>query len=384
MASEKPQKASLGRVLVIGGCGFLGHHVVNLVLQHWDTTAVSVIDLRCQRNRRPASDGVEYVEADITDADNLTKVLGRLRPDVVIHTASPQAQGSGAVSNELFRKVNVDGTRAVVTACQQSAVKALVFTSSASIMSDNKTDLINANETWPVIRGKNQSEYYSETKANQSAPRLRVQAAAEELVLAANRTGDSNLLTASIRPSGIFGEGDVQAVYHLVNIYEQGRTGVQVGPNTNIFEFTYVENVAHAHLLAARALLLTAQASTVPLDHERVDGEAFLITNGQPIYFWDFARAIWRAAGSDKGTAHVWEMPREVGMLLGWLSEVAFGLVRKPPTFTRQRIVYSCMTRYYDISKARRRLGYVPLVTLSEGVRRAVQWTLDRKAEEKK
>lgn len=164
MSGEKLQKPVLGRVLVIGGCGFLGHHVVNLLLRDWTTSAVSVIDLRCQRNRRPASDGVEYVEADITDSDNLTKVFGRLKPDVVIHTASPQAQGSGDVSHQLFKKVNVDGTRAVVTAAQNTGVKALVFTSSASIMSDNKSDLINASEAWPVIRGKNQSEYYSETK----------------------------------------------------------------------------------------------------------------------------------------------------------------------------------------------------------------------------
>ncbi|KAH6646445.1 3-beta hydroxysteroid dehydrogenase/isomerase family-domain-containing protein [Truncatella angustata] len=369
MASEKAQKASLGRVLVIGGCGFLGHHVVNVLLRDWTTSAVSVIDLRCQRNRRPENDGVEYVEADITDSDKLTKVFGRLKPDVVIHTASPPAQGSGAVSNDLFYKVNVEGTRAVVTAAQQSGVKALVFTSSASVMSDNKSDLINANENWPVIRGKNQSEYYSETKAE-----------AESIVLAANRAeSHPQLLTASIRPSGIFGEGDMQAVFHMVNIYEQGRTNVQVGENTNLFDWTYVENVAHGHLLAAQALLLTAQSRTIPLDHERVDGEAFIITNGQPVYFWDFTRAIWRAAGNDKGTDHVWQMSREVGIVLGLLSEIVFGILRKPPTFNRQRIVYSCMTRYYDISKAKRRLGYKPLVDLSEGVRRAVQWTLDQK-----
>jgi sterol-4alpha-carboxylate 3-dehydrogenase (decarboxylating) len=175
----------------------------------------------------------------------------------------------------------------------------------------------------------------------------------------------------------------MQAVYHLVNIYEQGRTNVQVGDNHNLFDFTYAENVAHAHLLAAHALLVTHASTTAPLDHERVDGEAFLVTNGSPVYFWDFARSIWRAAGSDKGTAHVWEMSREVGLILGFLSEIAFGIIRKPPTFNRQRIVYSCMTRYYDISKARRRLGYEPLVPLSVGVQRAVQWTLDQKKAQK-
>ncbi|GAB1311284.1 erg26, C-3 sterol dehydrogenase [Madurella fahalii] len=365
MASEK--KPDLGSVMVIGGCGFLGHHVVRLLLRDY-TCTVSVIDLRCTRNRRPDSDGVAYYEADITDAAKLESIFAKVRPDVVVHTASPPAQSNDSVSHALFKKVNVDGTAAVVKACQTTGVKALVYTSSASVMSDNRSDLINADERWPVVRGNDQSEYYSETKA-----------AAEELVLAANRAAEApKLLTCAIRPSGIMGEGDTMVLYHMINIYRQGRTGVQVGNNNNLFDFTYVENVAHGHLLAARALLVTAASSTVPLDHERVDGEAFIITNDSPVYFWDFCRAVWAAAGSPLGVDHVRVLPRELGMVLGYLSEVFFWIIRKPPTFNRQRIVYSCMTRYYDISKAKKRLGYKPLVSLDEGVRRSVKWTLEQ------
>lgn len=168
------------------------------------------------------------------------------------------------------------------------------------------------------------------------------------------------------------------AIYHMVNIHRQGRTNVQIGSNDNLFDFTYVENVAHGHLLAAVALLATHKSTTVPLDTERVDGEAFFITNGSPVYFWDFCRAVWRAAGSEAGTESVWTLPRDVGMLLGGLSEVFFKVIGKPPTFNRQRIVFSCMTRYYDISKAKRRLGYRPLVSLADGVRRSVKWTLEQ------
>jgi sterol-4alpha-carboxylate 3-dehydrogenase (decarboxylating) len=210
-----------------------------------------------------------------------------------------------------------------------------------------------------------------------------VQAEAEELVLAANGSGSTKLLTAAIRPAGILGEGDRMVLYHIINIYRQGRTGFQVGDNNNLFDFTYVLNVAHAHLLAARALLLTHDATTPPLDHERVDGEAFIVTNDQPVYFWDFCRAVWAAAGSDKGTEHVWVLPRDVGLVLGFLSEVFFAIIRKPPTFNRQRIIYSSMTRYYDIGKAKRRLGYKPLVSLDDAVRRSVQWFLDQEKKEK-
>ncbi|KAK0628450.1 3-beta hydroxysteroid dehydrogenase/isomerase family-domain-containing protein [Bombardia bombarda] len=366
MASEK--KPSLGSVVVIGGCGFLGHHVVRLLLRDYTCSQVSVVDLRTVRNRRPDSDGVAYYDADITDPVRLETVFKQAKPDVVIHTASPPAQSNDSVSHALFKKVNVDGTAAVIEACRKTGVKALVYTSSASVMSDNRSDLINADERWPVVRGKDQSEYYSETKA-----------AAEELVLKANRAPEApKLLTCAIRPSGIMGEGDTMVLYHMINIYRQGRTGVQVGDNDNLFDFTYVENVAHGHLLAARALLVTASMSAVPLDTEKVDGEAFLITNDSPVYFWDFCRAVWAAAGSPLGTDHVWIMPRSTGMVLGFLSEIFFSIIRKPPTFNRQRIIYSCMTRYYDISKAKKRLGYQPLVSLDEGVKRSVKWTLEQ------
>lgn len=172
MASAK--KHNLGNVLLTGGCGFLGHHIVRVLLRDWETTSLAVVDLKCERNRRPDADGVQYYEADITDLSKVVEVFDRVRPDVVIHTASPPAQASTSSSDELFRRVNIEGTQNIVDACRKTGVKALVYTSSASVMSDNVNDLINADERWPVPRGKDQSEYYSETKVFTSiVPSLR-------------------------------------------------------------------------------------------------------------------------------------------------------------------------------------------------------------------
>ncbi|KAG5988740.1 hypothetical protein E4U43_004640 [Claviceps pusilla] len=373
-------RGTLGRVLVIGGNGFLGHHIVNQALGDWSAVAVSSIDLRCDKNRNP---GASYHECDITDGPKLASLMGELAPDVVIHTASPAASSDTSVSKSLFQRVNVEGTRAVIQACRSTpSVKALVYTSSASVISDNETDLRNADERWPVVRGAQQKEYYSETKA-----------AAEQLVLEANRAtadddddDDNNkkqgLLTTSLRPAGIFGEGDVQTLAGFLKAYRTGKTNIQLGDNTNIFDFTYVGNVAHAHLLAARALLLTARATTAPLDHEKVDGEVFIITNDSPCYFWDFARAVWKAAGHQSppgGAAQsVWTLGKGTSLVLGSLSEFAFGLMGNPPTFTRVRAVMATMTRYYNITKAKTVLGYEPLWTLQEGVTRGVGWFLEQ------
>lgn len=162
MAPIPRQQANspLGNVLVIGGCGFLGSHIVTLLLSSYKCK-ITVVDLYTTRNRRPDSDNVTYVDGDISDLSALTVIFAKAKPDVVIHTASPTLAGG---SHALYKKVNVDGTACVIEACQKTGVKALVYTSSASIVSDNQSDLVNADERWPVIPRKLQTEYYSQTK----------------------------------------------------------------------------------------------------------------------------------------------------------------------------------------------------------------------------
>lgn len=164
------QKKTLGKVLVIGGCGFLGHHIVDLLLESYKGK-FSVLDLRCTRNRRPDSDGVQYFDGDITSLSSILPIFEKIKPDIVIHTASPAAVGESSQSktklrNAMFKKVNVDGTACVIEACQKVNVKALVYTSSASVISDTESDLVNADERWPVVTAQNQKEYYSTTKVH--------------------------------------------------------------------------------------------------------------------------------------------------------------------------------------------------------------------------
>ncbi|KAG9232720.1 sterol-4-alpha-carboxylate 3-dehydrogenase like protein [Amylocarpus encephaloides] len=364
-------KKQLGNVLVIGGCGFLGHHIVNLLLESY-TSKISVLDVRTTRNRRPDTDGVSYYDGDITSLESLIPIFEKIRPDVVIHTASPTLLGG---NKDLYYKVNVQGTKCVVEACKRTGVKGLVYTSSASVVSDNATDLINADERWPVIPPESQTEYYSQTKGE-----------AEAYVLGQNRASDSKLLTCALRPAGIFGEGDVQLIPPMIKVFHDKKTNFQLGENTNLFDFTYVRNVAHAHLLAANYLLRTSALSTLPLDHERIDGEFFFVTNCEPIYFWDFPRMVWKCLGLNKGTESVWVISKEMGNILGTVMDWTFWAVGKKSKLTRREVKYSCMTRYYDCSKAKQRLGYEPLVGLEEGIKRSVQWfqDLEKEADEKK
>lgn len=173
----------------------------------------------------------------------------------------------------------------------------------------------------------------------------------------------------------------------MVTAYQKGQTKFQVGDNDNLFDFTYVGNIAHGHLLAVYALLQTHQLlPTVPLDTEKIDGEAFFITNGQPVYFWDFARAVWHEAGDRLPLSSVWHLSRDFMFVIGAILEWLFWVLGKTPNLTRQQVKYSCMTRYFSIEKAKNRLGYRPIVDLDEGVRRGVNYVLQeqKRSEEKK
>lgn len=77
-------------------------------------------------------------------------------------------------------------------------------------------------------------------------------------------------------------------------------------------------------------------------------------------------------------------IPRDLGLVIGFMAEVTCGLIGKKPTFTRQRCLFSSMTRYYSIEKAKARLGYKPIVSLEDGIRKSVKWTLEQGAVEKK
>lgn len=365
MSDSKP----LGSVLVTGGCGFLGSHIVSLLLERYATpsTHVSVLDLRTSANQYP---GASYHACDITSAEHVRQVFAAVKPDIVIHTASPVFT-SGAAAQALMRRVNVDGTRVLLAEARASGTTAFIYTSSASVVSDTRTDLVNADERWAVIRSPLQPEYYSDTKAE-----------AEGLVLAANV---DNFRTTALRPSAMFGERDVQLIPGLLGVVRSARTKFQLGANNNLFDFTYVGNVAHAHLLAAARLHQGLEGSAIA-------GEAFVITNASPVYFWDFARAVWQAYYAAAPADFAVQAPTPIGsvfglgaevaiMLAGVMSWVSWALRLGPPKLAPAQVRYSCMTRYFKITKAQEVLGYRPAWSLEEGIAKTTKWFVESERE---
>ena len=356
MTIPEEHSLSLSTVLVTGGSGGLASQILQLFSQR-GCEHLHSIDLR-----RPSRhlDGVTYHIGDLTNSDAIRRIFQEVKPDVVIHTASPKFDAP----NHIMYKVNVEGTKALIQIAKESGTQSFVYTSSASVVSDAKADLKNGDEIFPVILGDKQPEFYVNTKA-----------LAESYVLSQNyraKDGPRHFLTCAIRPSGIFGVGDLVVLPGILNAYFRGQTKVQIGNNRNLFDFTENRNVAHAHYLAAVALARFQKES--PGDDARVDGEAFFITNDEPVYFWDFTRLVWGLAGDTTRRDQVWVITRPWALLVAGLLEWVFwALGLGEPPLTRTKVRLSCMTRYFCIDKAKKRLGYKPLVGLEEGLKQAVE-----------
>ena len=351
-------QASLGSVLVVGGCGFLGHRIVRQLLDLHCTSSLSVLDIKTDRARLPT---VVYFNADISSLEQVEEIIRQIRPDVLIHTASP-----AAFSHDLgfFEKINVGGTGNLLKAAQKSnTVKAFIYTSSASVVHDSVSDMVDADETFPLLYLPVQRSEYSHTKA-----------LAEDLVLQANRR-NSKMVTISLRPSGLFGEDDPTTVRPMVEAAASGKYRFQIGNGKNLFDWTYVGNAAQAHIQAAQALLEAYQQPPSAISKDsRVDGEAFIITNDEPVPFWDFARSLGAAAGYPTKKESVRVIPRTIGLIIAAIAEwvvwiISLGYTKS--SMTLSGIKYSTMNRTFRIDKAKKRLKYKPQVDMAEATRRA-------------
>lgn len=264
------------------------------------------------------------------------------------------------LDQKIYEKVNIEGTKNVIKICKKLKIRALVYTSSAGVIF-NGQDVYNADESWPIPEVP--MDGYNETKA-----------IAEDLILSANEANgsgsDGYLATVALRPAGIFGPGDRQLIPGLREAARAGQSKFQLGDNNNLFDLTYVGNVADAHVLAAEKLL---DAST----RDSVAGEKFFITNDSPIYFWTAARTVWKADGIvDKYNI---VLRRPVALAIGHISEFVAKFTGKKPSMTPFRVRVVCAVRYHNISKAKEILGYKPNVGLEEGIKKTLEWMDEEK-----
>ena len=335
LAGQSEGRRSI-KALVTGGGGFLGRAVVEQLRARGDQVR------SLSRGRYPELEalGVDTVQGDL---GNLPAVQAACTDcDVVFHVAAKA--GIWGSHNEYYQ-ANVRGTENVIAACRDRVVGRLVYTSSPSVVFDG-SDMEGVDESVPY-------------PARHPTPYTSTKAAAEQLVLAANGT---HLSTIALRPHLIWGPRDSHIVPRII---AQGRAGKLrlIGRGDNKVDTVYIDNAAQAHLLAADALETNPQAT----------GRAFFISQGEPVAIRDIINGILSAAGLPPVTRRV---PRLAAWMAGGLFELVYTLlgIRSEPRMTRFLADELSSSHWFDISAARRELGYEPRVSIEEGLRRLEAW----------
>ena len=323
--------------LVTGGGGFVGKAVVKQLLHH--NVDVRVIG----RNRYPDIEELG-VAGYIGDLDNLESITRAAKGvDVVFHVAA-LAGIWGPWEN--YYRTNVVGTENVIRACKVNNVAALVYTSTPSVVFDRK-DIALGDETLPYPTSFLCS--YAKSKVM-----------AEKLVLQNTSTP-----CCALRPHLIWGPDDPHLLPRLLLAGRRKQLKI-VGNGENLVDISYIDNVAHAHLLAA--MNLTNEKSAA--------GQAYFISQGEAVNLWNWINNLFELMGVDIISKKIsYKTAYKVGASL----EFIYKLIRQQnePKMSRFLAEQLAKSHYFSCDKALHDLGYAPIVSTEEGLLRTVQWLKD-------
>ena len=331
------------KALVTGGGGFLGTAICRLLRARGD----EVVALNRGDYPHLAELGVTAVRGDMAAEGVVTAAAEGC--EVIFHSAArPGSWGTW----ESFHTPNVVGTERVLEACRRHGISKLVFTSSPSVAyGPEDGDVEGADEALPYP--KHYEAFYPETKAM-----------AERLVLAAN---GPELSTVALRPHLIWGPGDTQLTPRIVERAQAGALRLLGEPK--LIDTIYVDNAAAAHVNAADRLGPNAACA----------GRAYFLSNDEPVLSHDMINAILKAAGQPPCERHI-----SAGMarFAGGVFELIWKILGRTdePRMTRFVAHQLSTAHWFDISAAKRDLGYLPEVGTAEGLERLAAWFRDNPA----
>jgi nucleoside-diphosphate-sugar epimerase len=321
------------KVVVTGGAGFLGQHLVAALQERGD--AARVLDRPTPSTERLVDRGVEFYPADICEAASLTEPMHGA--DAVVHLAALSAVWAPM---DEYHAVNVTGTENVCRAALTAGVERLIHISSWTVygMGTKRP----AHEDSPLAP---LNEPYSVTKA--LGDRL-----VQRMIL------EDGLPATIIRPDTIFGPGDSVHIGRMSDRL-RARRSIIVGSGLNAMPFVYVADIVQGLLLA--------------LDRPEAVGQAYNIANHQPLTQEQLLRAIAEEIGAPPPRLRV---PYSALYATAYLAEHAALLTRsrRKPILTRLGVAIFGADNRHAIDKARRELGYSPAVPVREGIRRAAAW----------
>jgi 2-alkyl-3-oxoalkanoate reductase len=323
------------KVLVTGGGGFLGRAVVERLVERGDHV------FSFCRNHYPELESlkINQICGDIADKYAVKNAVRGM--EIVFHVAAkPGVWGTF----EKFYQPNVIGTQNIIDACLKCDVSSLIHTSSPSVVFDG-SEMEGVNESVPYP--DHYLAHYPKTKAM-----------AEKAV----RKVSSKIGTVCLRPHLIWGPRDNHLVPRIIARGKANRL-IQVGNGKNKVDVTYIDNAADAHVLAAQGLS----------DNPELSGRIYFISQAEPVPLWEMVNAILKAGGLPPVKRSI--SPR-AAYFSGACFETIFKLlhIQKEPPMTRFVADELAKTHWFDISAAKKDLGYYPRVSTQEGLKRLENW----------
>ncbi len=321
-------------ILVTGGGGFLGKAIVKQLIKRGD----SVTSLSRKFYPGLESLGVNQIQGDISNKDVVEQTCkGR---DIVFHVAAKPGVWGDYTD---YYQTNVAGTENVISGCLKHQVPILIHTSSPSVIFDG-TDMEGVDESVPYPETFH--THYTKTKA-----------LAEQKVVAAS--GDT-LKIIILRPHLIWGPED----NHLVpRIISRAKKLVKVGNRDNLVDTIYIDNAVDAHILAAEKLE----------SHPELSGNIYFISQDEPIPVWEMINNILNTAGLDPITR---ALPHRLVWCIGAMLEFTYKTfgIKNEPKMTRFVADELATAHWFDISAAKKDIGYSPEVSIQEGLLRLEEW----------
>lgn len=310
------------RALVTGATGGLGLALTEALLA--EGYAVRATGRDPAAAERLWAMGAEVVEADLVASPECIADLCR-GVDVVFHAA---ALSSPWGPEAAFRRANVDLTRNLLDGARQAGGEGLVFVSSPSVYAETR-DRIGLTEADAVARRPLNA--YARTKLE-----------AERIVRAADRP---DFFTVSIRPRALIGPDDNVLLPRLMSLIQRGRAPLPDGGRA-LVELTDVRD-------AARALVLADAARA------NVGGAVFNISGGVPARVGDLARDLAEAANRPLTIVPApWPLLRAGAVVIETVAAILPG--QPEPPITRYGLATLAFSQTFDMTAARRDLGYVP------------------------
>ncbi|MCG9730146.1 NAD-dependent epimerase/dehydratase family protein [Shewanella sp. Isolate13] len=335
-------KQKVTHAFVTGAGGFLGKAICERLL----AAGVKVTGFARGEYSELSAMGIEMVKGDVADQQALLD--GMQGCDLVFHVASKAGVWG---SKRSYFSPNVDGARHIINACKKRNIERLVYTSTPSVTFAGVDEAGN-DESAPYA--EQFLNFYGESKA-----------IAEQMMLAAN--GDKlsegkSLGTTALRPHLIWGPSDPHLVPRVLERAKAGRLKL-VGKQDKLVDTIYVGNAAYAHILAALKLCCEDASRTA------CAGQAYYLSNDEPITMAAMLNKILACKNLPPVTKRV---PSNLAYVAGCILESVYGLLGKQdePIMTRFVARQLSTSHYFDISAAKRDLGYQALVGIDEGMER--------------